>query len=366
MKKVCHLTAAHGPEDDRIFLKECKSLATEGYEVYLIAYGDTYNKNGVHIIGIDDPPKGRFHRMIEGAKKVYKKAVEIDADLYHFHDPELLPYGLMLKRNGKKVIFDSHEDVPSQILDKYWIPTPMRKFVSAIYKAYESHIVNNIDAVIAATPYIRDKFFTRAKIVVDIRNYPRLDDITCSDVSFQEKQPIVCYAGAISEQRGEKVMLQAMEGIDGQLIIAGCKGREQSQEVETQTAHNKTDIIYVGVLDRNGINELYRRSVLGLCMLLPTASYINALPIKIFEYMAAGLPFVCSDFPILQEIVKETGAGICVSPDDVGKVHENIRMLLDDRTLAQKMGRKGRAAVVAKYSWSNEERKLFDLYRMLL
>ena len=97
MIKVCHMTSAHGPEDVRIFHKECVSLAKAGYDVYLVERGDSYEKNGVHIVGVGQPSGGRLSRMTSFAKKVYQAALALDADIYHFHDPELLPYGLKLK-----------------------------------------------------------------------------------------------------------------------------------------------------------------------------------------------------------------------------------------------------------------------------
>ena len=130
MTKVCHMTSVHPPEDVRIFHKECVSLAEAGYEVYLVERGESCEKNGVHIIGLGDLPKNRLKRMTEGAKKVYEKALELDCDIYHFHDPELLPYGLKLKKKGKKVIFDSHENTLEQI----------PKFYSFICQRYKPFI----------------------------------------------------------------------------------------------------------------------------------------------------------------------------------------------------------------------------------
>lgn len=219
--KVCHLTSAHPQEDIRIFLKECVSLAVAGYEVYQISCGTSYDKNGVHLIGVGKQENGRLKRMLKSAKRVYIAAVKLDADVYHFHDPELLPYGLKLKKRGKKVIFDSHEDVPAQIMDKEWIPKPFRKLVSALYKSYETHVVKNLDAVVAATPHIADTFKGRCKRVVVVNNYPRLDDIEFQTKPFADREKIVCYAGGINEIRGEKVMIEAMRGIDASLIIAG-------------------------------------------------------------------------------------------------------------------------------------------------
>lgn len=219
--KVCHLTSAHPQEDIRIFHKECVSLAKAGYDTYLISCGNSYEKFGVKLIGIGEQQASRKDRMIKSAKKVYKAAVALDADTYHFHDPELLPYGLKLKRAGKKVIFDSHEDVPAQILDKTWIPKPLRVLVSKVYKAYETYVVKRIDAVVAATPHIAESFMNRCNKVVTVNNYPKLDDIVFHETPFTDRDAIVCYAGGIDELRGESIMIEAMKDVDGQLIIAG-------------------------------------------------------------------------------------------------------------------------------------------------
>ena len=219
--KICHLTNAHGQEDIRIFHKECSSLAKAGYEVYQVSCGKKYFKNGVRLIGVGPQESGRIRRMIKSANKVYRIAKKLDADIYHFHDPELLPYGLKLKKVGKKVIFDSHEDIPAQIMDKTWIPGPFRKLVSWMYRIYESYVVKHLDAVVAATPHIAESFKGRCKKVVVINNYPKLDDIRFHETPFSEREPIVCYAGGIDELRGERIMIEAMKNVDGQLIIAG-------------------------------------------------------------------------------------------------------------------------------------------------
>ncbi len=144
MVKVCHMTSAHPAEDVRIFHKECVSLSQAGYDVYLVQRGDSYEKNGVHVVGAGLIPTNRLKRMTIGARKVYRIAKRLDCDLYHIHDPELLPYGLKLQKEGKKVVFDSHELYREQLKRK----TVIGSVLSFLYKNYEERVLQQISGLI--------------------------------------------------------------------------------------------------------------------------------------------------------------------------------------------------------------------------
>lgn len=358
--KICHVTSAHPQEDVRIFHKECVSLASQGYETYQVSSGKTYVKSGVYLIGVEHRESGRLERMTKFTKNIYYKALELDADVYHIHDPELLPYALKLKKRGKKVIFDSHEEVPAQILGKTWIPGILRKAVSLIYKTYETYIVRKLDAVVTVTPHIVKRFEGRAKRVVLVQNYPKIDEIVFQDSPFENRDPIVCYAGTINTIRGEDTMISAMENVDGKLILAG---RQDSDSVIQYNDNKK--IYYMGIIGRQEVNELYGKSVAGLVVLKPLHNYIDSLPVKMFEYMAAGLPVIASDFPLWKQIVEENNCGICVKPDDPKTLSKAIKRLLGNRKLAQQMGINGRNAVLKKYTWRQGEKNLLKLYMEL-
>ncbi len=349
--KVCHMTGAHLQEDIRIFHKECASLAGAGYETYLVSCGTTYDRLGVHLIGVGEQASGRLGRILRSARRVYRAARKLDADIYHFHDPELLPYGLKLKKAGKTVIFDSHEDVPAQILDKPWIPMFLRKILSGTYRAYETHAVKHLDAVVAATPHIAETFRGRCGRIAVVNNYPKLDDIMFHETPFTQRGAVVCYAGGLDANRGEGIMAEAMQGVDGQLILAGEHEKAVSGNVR-----------YIGRQDRAGVNRLYGAAVAGLCILKPTENYYDSKPIKVYEYMTAGLPYICSDFPGWRKVAEESGAGICVDPGNIPEIRAAIRSLLEDREKGQEMGRKGRAYVLEHCNWATEENCLLELY----
>lgn len=357
MAKICHMTDAHPRYDIRIFEKECKSLA-KIHELNLVVSDDQPDETieSVRIVSTGYVPKNRIQRIVVGNYRVYKKALSLDCDVYHLHDPELLFFALKLKRKGKKVIFDSHENVPGQIFSKDWLPLRLRSVISKVYKCFETAVVKRIDAVVAATPYIGTLFESRAKMVAVVNNYPKLDDVKFQGRPFEERENDLCYAGNISEIRGEKTMQALASAMKRKLIIAGSCPEGYAEE------HSNEYVTYVGNLDRTGVNDLYSKSKVGLVLLHPTKNYIDSLPIKMFEYMAAGLPFVASDFPLWKDITEEYNSGICVDPLDIEKISDACLQLLDNPEQSKAMGLQGRKAIEEKYNWSIEEKKLIEVY----
>jgi hypothetical protein len=131
--RVCHITTVHPVDDHRILHKECVSLRDAGYEVSLVAprAGDA-NVEGISVVGFDrGPARNRLERTVRRPRAAYAAAVAVDAELYHFHDPDFLPFAVRLARAGRRMVYDAHEDVPEQIRHKEWIPAPARASVRA-------------------------------------------------------------------------------------------------------------------------------------------------------------------------------------------------------------------------------------------
>lgn len=124
-------------------------------------------------------------------------------------------------------------------------------------------------------------------------------------------------------------------------------------------------INYVGNLTRKQVNELYGNSRAGIVLYQPAANHYESQPIKMFEFMAAGLPVIASNFPLWKKIIEENECGICVDPTNVSEVRNACAKLLKSPDLAQEMGMKGRKAVVDSFNWAVEEKKLLDLYQSL-
>ena len=366
MTKVCHITSVHAPEDVRIFHKECVSLAQAGYEVYLVQRGESYEKNGVHMVGFGEPASNRLGRMLFTACRAYRVALAVDADIYHFHDPELLPYGLKLKRRGKKVIFDSHEDTLESILEKQWIPAPIRKAVYLWFKGQQEKVCRRIDAVVAVTPHMVEFFRRLNPKTVQVANFPILDSPSSQpDVSSKT----LVFAGGVTRQWNHHTILKALERLpECRYHLCGAGDAGYLRELETLPGWGQVE--YLGRISHEEVPALLAKSAVGMAVLSYSrnSDWKNGTMgnTKIFEEMMAGLPVVCTDFVRWKEFVDRWRCGICITPDDPDAIATAVQYLLDHPEEARQMGENGRKAVKEEFNWGVEEKTLLALYEELL
>jgi glycosyltransferase involved in cell wall biosynthesis len=362
--KVVHITSAHPRNDIRIAVKMCSSLVKEGFDVSLIVADgkDDEEINGYKVYDVGKS-NGRINRIASATHRAYLKAASLKADIYHLHDPELLLYALKLKKIGK-VIFDSHEDVPKQILCKPYLNKPLLIIVSKLYNYFEKKVCSKLDHIVTATPHIRDIFLEINKNTTDINNYPILDEFKIR--KWEEKDNIVSYIGGISEERGCFAMVRAMTFVknDIKLHLAGVLQPSNIFEtLEKEEGWDKSK--YLGLLKRQEVDNLLGQSKAGLVTLLPSPRYVDALATKKFEYMATGIPVIASNFPLWKEIIEGNSCGICVDPLNPQEIAEAIDWLCDNPSKASEMGENGRNAVELKYNWANENKKLLDIYKFV-
>ncbi|WHX26171.1 glycosyltransferase family 4 protein [Virgibacillus halodenitrificans] len=358
--KVCHLTSLHSPNDIRIFIKECSTLGRSNIDTHYVVPSEvSYTKDNVVIHSVKKEDTNRLKRMVSTTKLVYEKALEINADVYHFHDPELIPIALQLKSKEKKVVYDVHEDMPRSILSKYWIPKPFRKIIAYSFEKYENSKSKRFDYIIGATPYIANRFSKINPNTIDINNYPLLKELANKEPSLK-KEKQVCYVGGITPIRGISNIVKVSNLVKGDIIMAGnISGEELEKEIKT------SKVKYKGLLNREEVNSLLNKSVAGLVLFLPEPNHINAQPNKMFEYMSAGIPVIASNFPLWREIIEGNKCGICVDPEDPKEIANAIQWIFDNPEEAVNMGKNGRKAVEEKYNWEAESVKLINLYKVL-
>lgn len=363
---VCHFTSVHNPDDIRIFKKECVSLAKAGFRVTLVAPGmKTEIVNGVRVVGAGERPLNRLKRMYIFSRKVLELARRQNADIYHFHDPELLQGAWSFIRDGKKVIYDSHEDVPKQILGKYWIKPFLRITVSKFYGFFEDLIASKLTGVITATPFINDRYKKVNRNSLNINNFPFLDEF--DNVSISEKRENkVCYVGGITGIRGAKEMIEAIAKTENtRLVLAGNFSPESlKDELMKMPGWEKTD--YLGLAGREEVARIFSKCKAGLVVMHPLPNHIDAQPNKMFEYMSASLPVIASDFELWKDVIEGNKCGKCVDPLNPDEIAAAIREIINSEELVKDFGHNGRQAVLSKYNWQSEERNLIAFYNDLI
>lgn len=369
IKKVCHLTSAHNRYDVRIFQKECRSLAKHGFDVTLIVNDTLANEtiDDVKIISTNFKPKNRLDRMLNSNKIILKLALEMDADIYHFHDTELLPIGNKLKKRGKQVIFDSHEHYPLQISEKEYIPKLLRKLIAKMYYIYETYSAKRFDAVVFPCTYDSfNPFENRAKKTVFIDNVPILEEFYSHYNEEQAKQNAICYVGSLTEDRGISQIIKAAHKAKVKLILGGMFMPDE-YEKQVRAMVEFKDVDYKGYVNRGGVLDIYNGSFIGMCTILNVGQYNKSdnFNTKVYEYMSMGLPVIITDSPYVREVLKTYPFGIPVDPENVDEIANSISYLINHPEVSKEMGKNGRLAVKEKFNWAIEEQKLIELYESL-
>lgn len=369
-RPLVHMTTVHPRTDARIRLKEAATLARSmDAEVRLFVQdgqGDERTSDGLSII--DTGPRGaRLSRMTFGALRMVRMVRRSRARIAHFHDPELVPWAILLRLLGTKVIYDVHEDVPRQILHNVRLNPLVRRALSPIVGLIEWTAARLFDGIIAATPEIAKRFPAGKTAVV--RNYPLLQEFPAAESRpMADREKAFVYIGGLTRIRGLFAMAQAIERIDDPSVTLRLAGEFVSpgEREELMASGAMPRIRYEGWLARNEVAALLSEVRAGLVTLMPIRNYVDARPVKLFEYMAAGLPVIASDFPRWREIVSEARCGLLVDPTDSDAIAGAMRWILDHPEEAQEMGRRGRQAVLEHYNWKPEAERLIGLYRNLL
>jgi glycosyltransferase involved in cell wall biosynthesis len=308
----------------------------------------------------------------------FYRAIKIHADIYHFHDPEFLPWALLLKAATKsKVIYDVHEDYFTSIREKKWIKGGLLRKVSAsIFNLVEKKSAKFFDAIVIAEDYYIENFNGTNRKIVKVLNYPILNE-ALPQINFKKIGFSIVYSGTVSENRGIWNILKVVEMLskerrDFKLYIIGKFSSENlfSNVREFLTENSLDEFVEIiggnSYVKREIIDAYHKFMDLGLVLIPISPHYERKLPTKFFEYMLAGIPFIATNFPLWKEFVEENKCGIVVNPDNFEEINKLIQYLIDNPDERKKMGEEGRKKVLEEYNWDTQEETLVELYKELL
>jgi glycosyltransferase involved in cell wall biosynthesis len=369
--RIVHMTSVHPWYDTRIFQRMCRSLADTGHEVHLV-YAAEAGPNKETVDGVQlhrvNMHTGRVKRITMTSRAVYHRARHIKADIYHFHDPELMPWAILIKRKGFPVCYDVHENYPAAMLSKHYLPSFVRPVVSFSVKQLQKLLMKYFDAVVGAWEGTVDEV---PSFKVDIiHNYPILDlRGQQKSQEYSHRDNVVLYSGNISIVRGIKELLRAIgevaSKIQVNLILCGNFSPPSIQK-DFESNVDWRFVSFLGWVDSKKLSECRNVSRVGVVTFYPEPNHLRAQPNKMFEYMSACLPVVASNFPLWKQIIETERCGLVVDPLNPQEIADAIQWLLEHPEEAEKMGENGRRAILQKYNWDGEFVKLLELYKKIV
>lgn len=365
MPHICLITTVHHADDTRIFHKQAQALVGAGYRVTLLAQGAAETvRDGVQVLPLP-PHRFSFWHRLHGLWTAWRRAVAQNADVYHLHDPELAVVGLLLKLGGRRVVMDLHEHVPYQIRQKSYIPAPLRRPLALFYDGWERVVTRWFDAVITVVPAIAARLGGR---VVLVRNLPRVAAFFPADPARPGADGVITavYVGTVEQHRGLLTLAQAVAALPPEVplrlrIIGRCRFPDYADALRKA---GDARVSLEPPIPHDDVPAVLAAAHIGVVLLHPTPLYCIAWPVKVFEYMAAGLPVLRSDFSGWAAFAAE--GSMAVDPLDVGAITAALRQLVEDAELRARLGAAGRAAVEARFHWETEAAALLALYAELV
>lgn len=353
--RICHLSDVHYVNDNRIFYKECSYLAENGYEVTLIGRGKedyTFTKNGVNCIALR-MNYGRMKRFLLGPSKALKQALKVNADVYHLHDPELLLIARKLKKKGKKIVFDSHEDYAQQIKCKSYIPVFLRSIVAKIYVMYESFVINHyLDGFVFP---VAKKWSYKIPLTV-VGNEPMKTEFVC-DISKNKIPRSLVYVGSLTQDRGISQLIEAAYLAHARVLLAGPISSSYLEDLKKKKSFSC--VSYFGVLDKSEVGSIIQQAEIGVNALRAVGQYMDAtnLSTKVGEFLGYGLPVIINDYPYGRNLIDKYKFGVCINPDDLSEYVTVINSLFSDSNKMHKMSENGKSFVQNYFTWENNSGK---------
>lgn len=357
---ICHITTVHPVKDARIFHRMCRPLAQRGHRVTLVApeafAAESYLRPSPSNIRIGATPR------LKRGLAALRAALAEEAGLYHFHDPEFIPFALCLKalRPRAAVVYDVHEDYPSMMRDKYWLPHWSRPAAALAARWANRAAAALLDGIVVADRGVAADFAGASGKLIVHYNFPDLDLFRHEHGAAEARGADLVYLGGISERAGIFVLLEALQllarrGLRPSVRLAGYTDGEQGRAVLESALRRDgltEQVRFDGRLPHEQVPAWLRAGRVGLVLLQPVPKFMKNIPSKMFEYWACGLPVLASDLPPARQFLTPGKNGYFFSPTSAADLAERIAYLIRHPESARELGDAGRRMVATR--WNNE------------
>lgn len=368
--RICHLSTVHPADDTRVFWREAAGLAQRGFRVMLIARSDRDGmRHGVRIVALPTY-RSRIVRMSIGVTRALRLAWRARADIYHAHDPELIPALALLRLAGRRVVYDAHELLSRQVRSKRYLPRPVRRPMVGAVRALEwfvGRVVHRVVTVSEACAAV----FPAGKVSI-VANYPELATFAApaahrgdADRTAGQRPVVFGYLGGLTASRGAAQLVDAVRIVAASApvrlrIVGSISPRSLEESLRDRAGWRQVDL--VGAVAHDEVAERLMDCRAGLVTFLPTPNNVIGSPNKLFEYMAMGLPVIASDFPAWREMLDGVDCALFVDPSDPAAIAAAMQQLIADPQRAIEMGAAGRAAVEERFNWGRQLDELVAAY----
>ena len=369
MPRICVVTSAHPLLDKRVFQRHAKFLVDAGFEVHLVAPHSAARDevDGVVVHGFQrrNGYIGRFANL----RRIGRLAREVRADLYHLHDPDLLPVGLWLERTGRvPVVYDVHEDFPLAARTSRGLPPVVGALVGGAVGLVEGPMARRLSGIVCAHRPRLEELAAPGQERLFLPNYPPRTIFGAEPVTVRRARSAF-YSGLLSYARGAGVILDAAaQSPDIRYVLyAEFLHPPEAERFRADLATRAlANVEWNGFVPFAQVPALLAAAGAGLMPWAATPQHLRgAQPSKLYEYMAAALPIVASDLPITRDLVAANACGVLHAPDDPADLVRVLRAVLDDPAGAEAMGRRGRQAFVERYNYESGARALVAMYERL-
>ncbi len=370
--RICHITSVHPRTDGRIFKRECVTLANNGNDVVLVCCDGNADEivDGVRITSYS---RKRLRKTQRGLlmffnKKFLRYLKKIDADIYQFHDFDLIEIGRKLAKT-KKVIFDSHENWFGMLTNKFSMNIDyFKRIITWVLDSYYKKVLPDFSAVFTVSPNIVDNLKNYTPKVFMIPNFPAIENEDNKKlVKKIDKELVFIYQGTVYSMSNQEYIIEAINEFAGEVRYKIIGKISLGLKSKLEKLNCKSRVIFKNWLNKKELQKEISGSIAGLAVL-------DYSPVccgkegqlgsnKIFEYMLSGIPIICTDFILWKNlIVDKYQCGICVPPHDSKAIFNAMKYIIDHPEEAVKMGERGRIAVIEEFNWGKYEQTFLKIY----